>query len=56
MMLVPAKDAKHAEDVFEVPDADFDVPLAAAATRHPEVLQAEADLRSEKLRRYTTRV
>ena len=55
MMLVPAADAKDAEDVFEVPDADFDVPLVAVG-RPPEVAQAEADLRAEKLRRYTTTV
>ena len=31
MLLVPSSDAKLAEDVFEVPDADFDVPVAASA-------------------------
>jgi hypothetical protein len=55
MMLVPAADAEHAEEVFKVPDADFDVPMAASAGS-PEIRQAEADLRAEKVRLYTARV
>jgi len=53
MMLVPAKDAKEAEDVFEVPDGDFDVPVAASAGWSPEMRRADADLRAEKVRSYT---
>jgi hypothetical protein len=53
---VPAKDAEHAEEVFHVPDGDFDVPVAASASWSPEARQAEQDLRAEKVRRYTTRV
>jgi hypothetical protein len=56
LMLVPAKDAKQAEAVFEVPDGDFDVPVAASAGWTSEARQADADLRSEKARRYTTKV
>lgn len=56
LMLVPAKDAEHAEEVFAVPDADFDVPVAASAGWSVEARRAEQDLRSEKARRYTTRV
>lgn len=56
LLLVPAKDAKRAEEVFEVPDADFDVPVAASAARSGEGRRAEQDLRAEKLRRYTTNV
>jgi hypothetical protein len=52
LLLVPAKDAAHAEAVFHVPDADFDVPMAASA----RLVRAEQDLRAEKVRRYTTRV
>ena len=56
LLLVPAKDAEHAEEVFHVPDGDFDVPVAASASWSPEARQAEQDLRAEKVRRYTTRV
>ena len=52
LMLVPAADAEHAEEVFEVPDADFDVPMAASGWT-PEIRQAEADLRAEKVRSYS---
>lgn len=53
LLLVPSKDAAHAEDVFHVPDADFDVPLVAAtAPRSADLQRAEAELRSEKARRF----
>jgi len=48
LLLVPAKDAKDAEDIFHVPDADFDVPLVSSGAT-----QAMKDLRAEKLRGYT---
>jgi hypothetical protein len=54
MLLVPSKDAAHAEAVFEVPDADFDVPIAASGYR-ADRQRAEHDLRAEKLRGYTVK-
>jgi len=56
LMLVPAKDAKLAEEVFKVPEGDFDVPVAASGVWSAETRQAEADLRSEKIRGYTSKV
>lgn len=53
LLLVPSSEAARAEDVFKVPDADFDVPLVAAA-RPQDVVRAEGELRAEKARRYTT--
>jgi hypothetical protein len=51
LLLVPTSDAGLAEAVFEVPDADFDVPLAAAGVGSERV-RAERELRSELARRY----
>ena len=52
LLMVPAADAKAAEAVFAVPDADFDVPMAASGRRSPDRERAERDLRSELGRRY----
>ena len=55
MLLIPAKDAKDAEEVFSVPDGDFDVPVAASASPS-DFQRAQAELRAEKLRGYTATV
>ena len=53
LLMVPSKDATAAEAIFEVPDADFDAPMAAAGNgRSPERVRAERELRSELARRY----
>jgi hypothetical protein len=52
LMLVPSKDAAHAEEVFSVPNLpDFDVPMAAAGPPPVEVVRAERELRAELGRR-----
>jgi hypothetical protein len=45
LLMVPTRDAARAEEIFHVPDADFDVPVAASAA----MSRARADLRSELL-------
>jgi hypothetical protein len=53
LMLVPSKDAAHAEEVFSVPNLpDFDVPMAASAAPSVAVVRAERELRAELGRRF----
>jgi hypothetical protein len=52
LLLVPSSDSAKAEAVFSVPDADFDVPVAASAGRPLAEVRAERELRNELARRY----